>query len=445
MATTIEINPTQYLNGYLVTELSASLSDGRLEKGTVKASFTELLPWASIASKKAFDFYFIAALTYGIDRFIPRRAHSIDGWSREINVTFPVYNIVKWKECKDSLEQLLSFLTGDYWVIQFTKNKLELPLSTLPEKYQANFSRVALFSGGLDSLIGAIDQLEKERTPGLYISHYDPLMAGPKKDQADLSTAMEIQYGNLYNHISSIKVFLSETSFPRGQRETTCRSRSLLFIGLALLLADAKNINILVPENGTVSLNYPLSPSRRSSCSTRTTHPTFLSFVGEIFSKLGISTVIENPYRFNTKGEMVAQCSNPRFLKKVLAISNSCGKRGHRAHWDYLGTHCGICMPCIYRQASLPSGDTTEYGNDGISKANENYFLKRKGQDEGAMLQFLSKKITDVDIKIELIAGGLRDQVNLYKYIDLIKKTRKELEAWVKKNGNRFAKAKAGI
>jgi 7-cyano-7-deazaguanine synthase in queuosine biosynthesis len=445
MATTIKINPSAYINGFLVTDIAASLADSTLEKGTVKAAFTELLPWANLASKEAFDFYFIAALTYGVDRFIPRKAHSVDGWSREINVSFPVYNIAKWKSCKEDLEQLLSFLTGDYWTVQFSKNKLELPAAALSEQYQGNFSRVALFSGGLDSLIGAIDQMEKDRNPGLYISHYDPLMAGPKKDQTDLSKEMETQYGDLYNHISSIKVFLSDTSFTRGQRETTCRSRSLLFIGLALLLADAKKINILVPENGTVSLNYPLSPSRRSSCSTRTTHPTVLSFVSAIFSKLGINSAIENPYRFNTKGEMVAQCQNPRFLKKVIAISNSCGKRGHRAHWDYLGSHCGICMPCIYRRASVLSGDTTEYGNDGISNANANYFLKRKGQDEGAMLQFLNNKVSDTAIKIELIAGGLRDQANLYKYINLIKRTRKELEAWLKKNGNRFAKAKAGL
>ena len=65
------------------------------------------------------------------------------------------------------------------------------------------------------------------------------------------------------------------------QKETTLRSRSFLFISMAVLVADSisQEMPVFIPENGTISLNFPLTPSRRSSCSTRTTHPHFLSLM----------------------------------------------------------------------------------------------------------------------------------------------------------------------
>lgn len=265
---------------------------------------------------------------------------------------------------------------------------------------------------------------------------------GPKKDQNELTIEMNKHYGTKFIHIPSVKVYLSQTNV--GARETTSRSRSLLFIGLALLTAEPKDVNIIVPENGTVSLNYPLSPSRRSSCSTRTTHPTFLMYVEQIFGELGIKTKIENPYKFRTKGEMVKSCSNKVLLEKILTQSNSCGKRGHRAHWDDSGTHCGICMPCIYRRSALINGDKTPYGNQ-INALTKNSIFTKKWQDVGSMLDFLHEKADTNKLKFELISNGLQGQPNLYNYIDLIRRTKKELSNWVKSKGNTFVKTKAGL
>lgn len=440
MPTIISVSKIYFENGLLLSDLTAALPDGSNQTSTVQSAFNDLAPWLFAASKEAADFFFLSTIVYGIDRFLPRRAYSIDGWSREIEVKIPVYQVNKWNAFKAEVERLLSFLTGDYWKLHFIKNSFTIPKTDIPDNYNREYDKVNLFSGGLDSLIGAINILTKTKKPNLFISHYDPLMAGPKKDQSDLGTELEKKYQDKFDHLSSIKIFLSKSTISR--RETTSRSRSLLFIGLALLLADVKRINIIVPENGTVSVNFPLSPSRRSSCSTRTTHPTFLLLVEKIFSQLDIPIKIENPFRFMTKGEMVKTCADKTFLESILFFSNSCGKRGHRAHWDKQGTHCGICMPCIYRQASLLNiDDGTTYGNE----INKLRFDRQKGQDVGALLDFLKRKPSKEEIKCEIIANGMQDQVNLYNYINLIIRTRLELSAWVAKNGNTFVRIKAGL
>jgi 7-cyano-7-deazaguanine synthase in queuosine biosynthesis len=291
-------------------------------------------------------------------------------------------------------------------------------------------------------LIGAIDTLaNKSKAKVLFVSHYDPQMHGPKSDQERLIHKLEEKYSERFSHIPSVKVFLEQSN---DSKETTLRSRSLLFIGIALLVAKAKGIDIFVPENGTVSLNYPLSPSRRSSCSTRTTHPTLISFIRDLWKHLDIYSSITNPYEFDTKGEMVNNCKNQSLLKEIVGLSNSCGKMGHRAHWDKKdATHCGTCMPCIYRRASLSGvNDSTEYG----SSLNSLYpFETKKGQDAGACLEFLRKSFTEQDIKQELLVNGLREISNITKYINVVERTRAELKHWIRKVGNKQVKKKAGI
>src|SRR5690606_12694354 len=194
-------------------------------------------------------------------------------------------------------------------------------------------------------------------------SHYDPQMKGPLNDQAVLLNKLRIKYKGKFDYVPSIKVTLSQTT---TKRETTFRSRSILFIGIALLVSNGNDVSeVIVPENGSVSLNYPLSSSRRTSCSTRTTHAFVLDKTNIVLSKLNIISNIYNPYEFKTKGEMVDNCKDIKFLKQIIGFSNSCGKRGHRAHWkDLSASHCGICMPCIYRRASLQNqNDPTTYGS----------------------------------------------------------------------------------
>lgn len=407
----------------------------------------ELLPFLNCVSKDVYDFFIISASVYGIDRFIERKSNSVDGWSREIIVSFPVHNLTLWNSCKEDLEKLLSFLTGDYWSISFKQENSTLPTTSLKSNYTGVFEQVNLFSGGLDSLIGAIDFLKKDTdTRVLFVSHYDPQMKGVRKDQHNLIPELEKKFTSKFESIPSIKVSLEKVT--EMTFEKTFRSRSILFIGLALTAAISTKTNkIIIPENGTVSLNYPLSSSRRSSCSTRTTHPLVIVIVQSIWEKLGINVSIINPYEYHTKGEMVERCMKEYpFLSELIEKSNSCGKRGHVRTWkNKSAKHCGVCMPCIYRQAALVKfQDKTTYSDE----LNDMFPLKEKNeksQDSGAMLNFLAKRITKQEIKQELIVNGVRDLSKIKNYVDVVWRTREELKNWVRKVGNNYVKNKANV
>ncbi|NJB83590.1 Qat anti-phage system QueC-like protein QatC [Wenyingzhuangia aestuarii] len=414
----------------------------KVECADVEIDFNTLLSFVNLSSDLAVDFFFFSASVYGIDRFIERRKNSVDGWSRDFEISIPVSNVKLWELIKLDIEKMLSFLTGDYWRVSFYYNKFSFPKLSLEKEYEGDFTHVNLFSGGLDSLIGALDHLKSKTNERiLLVSHYDRKMGGPKKDQEDLLKMINPIYGKQYVHVPSINVSLERSSIRKT--ETTLRSRSLLFSGMSFLIAQSKKVSsIVVPENGSVSLNFPLSSSRRSACSTRTTHPRVLSVLNFIWSKLDFDISIFNPYEFCTKGEMVLKCKDQDSLFNLLDTSNSCGKRGHRAHWDFSGTHCGVCMPCVYRRASVIGfNDKTSYGND----INNLDFKKKKGQDIAALLSFLNESFSKKEIQNELIVSGVCDMNKLDKYTDLVMRTRLELKEYVRVYGNNQIIVKSGL
>lgn len=424
----VQIHLTSNINGVAATS-------------KVRVDFLNLGDFVSSSSRKTLDFLLIAACVYGIDRFIQRRPNSVDGWSREIQVTFPVSDPQKWQSALTNLQDALSFLTGDYWEVNFIQSNFILPSEALGGESYAGFSQVNLFSGGLDSLIGAIDFLSKNPNERLLLaSHYDPHISA-KKEQKGLVAVLQEVYRERFKQVPSVRVFLDNSNVTK---EATFRSRSLLFMAIALLIAQKEKLPICVPENGSVSLNFPLSPSRRSACSTRTTHPTLLSAVVSLWRKLGIESMLFNPYELSTKGEMVRNCANVNLLEKIVNISNSCGKRGHTVNWEYKeASHCGVCMPCTYRQASLIGfGDNTTYGNS-INKAA--LFEHKQGQDLGACLELLSQEVDSQRIKEELIINGLRELHRIDQYVEVVEKTLKELKEWVRAVGSEEVLLKANI
>lgn len=438
MGTTLKVN-TPYIKGN--DEIRAKIESTEINAySEIRIKFSELTELASSSSNVALDFFFISSFVYGIDRFVERHGYSTDGWSRELNVCFPVYNVSVWDDAKNELEKTLSFLTGDYWTVSFTNNTLVLPTIPLSATYSQNdFVQVNLFSGGLDSLIGAIDFLADTENAGkniLLVSHSDYQMKS-KLEQEALFEKLLNEYKERVVRVGVAEISLDSTSF--NEMEKTFRSRSLLFLGIAVLVADSLRLPIIVPENGSVSLNYPLSASRRGSCSTRTTHPTFILYVKTLLSKLSLKNGIENPYEFNTKGEMVKSCKNLELLKSIVSISNSCGKRGHTANrTNSNSTHCGVCMPCTYRKASLLSiDDKTQYGDDlnkrTVGKNHKPFFLSKQGQDLNACFDFLGKKLSNQDIRQELVINGIKDYSKLDRYVDLVVRTREELTELINK------------
>ena len=114
-----------------------------------------------------------------------------------------------------------------------------------------------------------------------------------------------------------------------------------------------------VPENGLIALNVPLDPLRFGALSTRTAHPHFIASMQTLIDALALDVELNNPYRHMTKGEMVANCADKAFLETIVANSMSCSSPAKARYKKLSPRHCGYCVPCLIRRASL------EFGLDG--------------------------------------------------------------------------------
>jgi 7-cyano-7-deazaguanine synthase in queuosine biosynthesis len=332
----------------------------------INFEFNSLHTFAKDTSSEAFDLLLLSVVVYNVDRFVNRHIFSLEGWTRDIEIrNMPVNNKISFDKVKNKIDNALSFLTGDIWNINYTHFDSFL---FKPSKKQYNFGprtsykKVSLFSGGLDSLIGAIDELDNCKNGKiLFVSHKELGKEGKDQDRLKVPLSLVPTYSNKFEMIQSSVGIGKKEYGDEISKESTFRARSFLFIGMGIYLAHciSPSTELIIPENGTIALNIPLLPSRRSACSTRTTHPTFLKKLQTILRELGISNPMINPYELKTKGEMITN-SNLNNIRNLYELSCSCAKRGHSYYWDSVFNskgekkeHCGMCLPCIYRRVAL--------------------------------------------------------------------------------------------
>lgn len=184
------------------------------------------------------------------------------------------------------------------------------------------------------------------------------------KAQDDCFELLKSNYANL--PFARLRTWMS---FPKElvkkvAPEDSTRGRSFLFFALGVFAGTGLRNNFVMdaPENGLIALNVPLDTLRLGALSTRTTHPFYIARWNDLLGALGIPGRIENPYWDKTKGEMVRACSNPALLKQLVPATLSCASPT-KGRWQGHGTqHCGYCLPCLIRRASLTSiTDPTTY------------------------------------------------------------------------------------
>lgn len=347
-------------------------------------------------SEISMDFLSIALAVTAADTFVQRETAE-DAWSRKFTIKLPLANPSVWLEVKQDLERALHFLSGDMWSFEFLSNGFSSPE---PYDEQSRFKVlslseldcVCLFSGGLDSTIGAIDLLQKKKKP-LLVSH------GYKGDA-------KLQH-EIFDKLKGIRSHFLLNADPhcKGSTDISMRTRSFNFLAFAVIGADVlksitkrESIDIYIPENGFISINTPLTRRRIGSLSTRTTHPYFINSLQLIFNKLNMPFKLINPYQFKTKGEMVDECSNKRLLKKMVNTTVSC------SHWKRKNQQCGICVPCLIRRSSLLKGKINERKNyifNDITKINDN-----TKQDDLIALLIANKRKSEENIAKWILQSG---------------------------------------
>src|SRR5690606_979876 len=124
-------------------------------------------------SETAADLAILAALVTAGDTRISRLADSQDTWTREIDLYLPVHELARWEALAPLVVRILNFLTGDRWRLFLRARNARNRQLIVPRRVRVAppYSSVCLFSGGLDSFVGAIDLLAVGQRP-LLVSHY---------------------------------------------------------------------------------------------------------------------------------------------------------------------------------------------------------------------------------------------------------------------------------
>ncbi len=319
-------------------------------------------------SEAGFDAIILGLLVYIADMKISRRNQAQDSWSREIILSVPVFDD-HWCAYKRTFERMLKFLTGDLWSIEFTKRDLTLAHEDRFEDRTDKYRIASLFSGGMDSLIATINYMEQGQ-PTLLVSH-----AGESRVrhcQTNLISVLNEKYGDVPHENAYFWTNLRGVEFPEAGTDLSQRSRSFLFVTIALFaMSGVKECSkLFIPENGLIALNVPLEYLRIGSHSTRTTHPFYLKLWNEIVSDIfGFS--ISNPYWNKTKGEMAKECLNKEVFKIAMGQSCSCSSVNSVSIQSGKSTHCGHCLPCIIRRAAMHKAfddfDPSEYMDSNVT------------------------------------------------------------------------------
>lgn len=388
--------------------------------------FSDLSRRFGAPNNLSLDLLLTASLCYVIDKMVPR-AQAEDFWTRNFELEIPVADVDRWSGVSETLCEMLGFLTGDIWQITFRERESQLFQAPPPKRRRRivpqldNINAVCALSGGVDSLVGAIDLLEDEGLEGVHlIGHYDA--PGAKKPQADLFTSIAQQYPGR-SELLQVRV----SHKPLKSAESSLRSRSFVFFAIGLYAARAAGaqIPLYMPENGFIALNVPLTPSRAGSCSTRTMHPYYLVKLRSVLQGLGIDNPLINPLEYKTKGECVADCSNLNFLRSIIDKTVSCSHGTRKQYWARRTQeirNCGYCVPCLIRRASLHQAnldDPNFYGLD-ICAGEVDYSDDKKSSDD-------TRAIMDA-IKSNKLAADFEKDIIAVAYVDSISERARMIE-----------------
>jgi hypothetical protein len=287
---------------------------------------------------------YVFAADQGTGRGGPRDTG--EKWRRRFRFHIPVRLPEVWSReaVSSALVDVLSFISEDTYEFVFTK--LEQPPSVqlyfdhLVPDFRVD--EVMLFSGGLDSLAGAIQEAVIDGR-NLALESHDS--ASKRKPQIE-ALAKDVAQRAGTTTVRHIPVWATKSEEVGG--EYTQRTRSFLYASLAATVSAMMGKDrIRFYENGVTSMNLPIAPQIVGSRATRTTHPQSIRGFGRFFSALlDRPFVVESPFVWKTKADVV------RLIKEsghgvLAARAVSCSRTFEATK---LRTHCGRCSQCIDRR-----------------------------------------------------------------------------------------------
>ena len=302
------------------------------------------------------DLLEVASYIYAADSAITRGgrtdARMGERWRRQFRFVIPVRRFDLWSSdpMLSALVETLSFLSEDEYKFEFRPFENPPAVASyfeFPGGEGTMFTpdEVILFSGGLDSLAGAVEELVAHGKKVALVSHRSASkIAGAQKYLVD-------QLKNRFGAKRILHVPIWANLDGNLSREPTHRTRSFLFAALGAVTARLFDIErIRFFENGVVSLNLPPVAQVVGARATRTTHPQALAGFRRVLAEvLGRPLDLVNPFVWITKSDVVERIS-ANGCSDLIRHTRSCT----RVHdMTKLHPNCGQCSQCIDRRFAI--------------------------------------------------------------------------------------------
>ncbi|MEI7910345.1 MAG: hypothetical protein WCK77_11970 [Verrucomicrobiota bacterium] len=308
------------------------------------------------------DFIWLAVAAYLADRCAPRYPYGMSGpahWRRKIHLQIPVSDPAIWKKAEAALAHVLMFLTEDDWTFEFLPGRAEFDAERqrhFPKMRGPDIAWTSLFSGGLDSLAGALNWLARTDGIGLLVSGqtHGRIAVGQKLQVAELRE----RFPSRIEHVGVGYGFPDKHRHRLEGFESTQRSRAFVHTALGSVAAlMAGNAQLLLFENGFGALNLPCDSAQFGSQNSRGTHPVFLRRMAELVTAVfSRPFIIANPFAFSTKAQMLS-AESVRCFAPLLIKSFSCDRFPNYKHPEH---QCGCCPSCLIRRLSFHAAEVPE-------------------------------------------------------------------------------------
>lgn len=334
------------------------------------------------------DLLEIAAYVYSCDQLAKRGgAAELDtfgeGWRRHFHFHIPVRVPDLWNSepVMRVLRETLEFLSDDLYDFTFHPAVGAPAVQSLFDFGTGDAPRgipeaVMMFSGGLDSLAGAIEEVCRAKRNVVMVNHRStPKFSGKHRELQNLLVGKASPLKPMHLHVRINKN--SELGC-----EYTQRSRSFLYAALGATAATVLRLKTLrFYENGVVSLNLPVCAQVIGGRATRTTHPKVLDGFQRLFTLLADEPfLVENPFLWDTKADVIR-----RILREgcgeLIAPSRSCAETRQRTNTE---THCGTCSQCIDRRFGIIAAGAEAF--DPVSQYELDLFTKSLTKPEEKIL-----------------------------------------------------------
>jgi 7-cyano-7-deazaguanine synthase in queuosine biosynthesis len=306
------------------------------------------------------DLLEIAAYTFSADCATSRGKGWTDGnttesWGRDFQFVIPVRDLDFWQdnEIQHLLSQILNFLSNDKYIFNFQRLTIDQPeqlyLEFDDKKEDWPFygtDRVLMFSGGLDSLAGAVETA----------ANTDKLVLVSHRSVTTMNKRLRNLVDKLRQTFTTVQLLHIPVWVNKDKnlgREPTQRTRSFLFSALGAVVAESIQANgVSFFENGIVSLNLPVADEVVRARASRTTHPYILDLFSKLYSLVTEREfVVDNPYLFKTKAEVINTIVSNNG-SQLISQTCSCA---HQMYKSNNQAHCGTCSQCIDRRIAIIS------------------------------------------------------------------------------------------